>query len=119
MIEIIYNKPDSTKYSQVFCVYKMWFNSHYYIGCTSNLSKRIAIHYSIIKRLNKGFSVNKATRKVYRKITKLIDNESFIEINIEVLFVSSSLKEVEECERKLLYSQRNDTNSLNNVKKRF
>lgn len=118
MVEIEINKFDYSIVENTPCVYRIWFNDHYYIGYSCSLEKRIDTHIYILKRLCKKYSVSPAIKKVYRKLIQYIETQQFIEVSVEVLFVRSSIQEVKELECILLNQNKHCKYSINNVKKK-
>lgn len=116
---INYIKDDYTHMTGQHCVYRIWFNEYYYIGCTSNLEKRINQHFCVTKRLSRGLTTAIKTRKAYRKLIKLINLRIPLNITAEVLLTGKSLKESTDYERSLHYERHACPFMINNVRKKF
>lgn len=118
MSELEIDKINFHYLNETPCVYKLWLNNHYYIGCTSNLNNRLNTHISIIKRINKGYSISIPSKKVYRKFIKLLKEEAFVNITFEVLSTFTNKKEAVMHETEMLYSNKSSHFILNNIKKK-
>jgi hypothetical protein len=96
------------------CVYRLWFGKKYYIGSSTDLEKRMKLHYRKIMDCfsGKGIGRNSQTNIMYH----LIENPLITEGLVEILEFGKTEEELVFLEDKWLRPSFTDQNCLNQCK---